>query len=156
MVWGRPQVEVSLFYLIAAMSTSIQKGRTALDLGLLLLRVSAGAFMLFGHGVSKFNTAFGGGEISFPDPVGIGATASFYLVVFAEFFCSILLILGVYTRLVVVPLIIAMIVAVFMQHAGDPFGRVEKGAMYLAIFIALALTGAGRYSIDGMKMRKSE
>jgi putative oxidoreductase len=135
------------------MSTTFHGYSKATDIGLLILRVGAGIMMLLGHGVGKFNSAFGGEPINFPDPLGIGSDISIYLVVFSEFFCAILLMLGVYTRLVVIPLIITMAVAVFIHQSGQPFENMEKAVMYLVIFVAFVFTGAGRYSIDGMKSR---
>ncbi len=41
-------------------------------------------------------------------------------------------------------------VAFFMVHAGDPFGKKELAFVYLVIFTALALTGPGRFSLDGL------
>ena len=41
-----------------------------------------------------------------------------------------------------------MFVAAFIVHMGDPFGRVEKALLFLAVFVILMLTGPGKYSID--------
>ncbi len=120
------------------------------DIGLLLLRLSFGAAMAYGHGWGKVSRLFSGEEISFFDPFGIGPVASLALVAFAEFVCSILIGLGFLTRLAVIPLIITMMVAVFMRHAGDPFGTIEKGLMYLMVYVSLSFTGAGSYSIDAL------
>jgi putative oxidoreductase len=124
------------------------------DIALLLLRLGFGAAMAYGHGWGKLNRLFSGEEISFFDPFGIGPVASLGLVVFAEFLCSILVALGLMTRLAVIPLIITMLVAVFMRHAGDPFGNIEKGLMYLFAFVALSFSGAGAYSLDALIKRK--
>lgn len=124
------------------------------DIALLLLRLSFGAAMVYGHGLGKLNRLLSGEEISFFDPFGIGPVASLGLVVFAEFFCSILVALGFLTRLAVIPLIITMTVAVFVRHAGDDFKTIEKGLMYLMVFISLSFSGAGAYSIDALFKRR--
>lgn len=80
--------------------------------------------------------------------MGVGDELSLYLALFAEIGCSIFVILGCATRLVVIPLIITMLVAVFIIHAADPFVKQEMGLHYLLIYVMLLLTGAGRYSID--------
>lgn len=115
---------------------------------LLLLRIAVAAFMLT-HGYPKF-TNLVEGNIQFGDPIGLGVTTSLVLVVFAEFFCSILVMLGLATRLAVIPLIINMSVAAFVAHAGDPFAKKEMSLMYLLIYITLLFTGPGRFSVDAM------
>lgn len=124
------------------------------DLGLLVLRLFLGLALLLGHGLGKWGTLFGGGEIQFADPFGIGALPSLALAVFAEVICAILLILGLLTRWALIPLIITMLVAVFIVHISDGFGTMEKALLYGAGFITLAFTGSGKYSIDTILKRK--
>lgn len=118
-----------------------------LSLVLLLLRVAAGIFMLT-HGLGKFDRLFGDEVIQFADPLGVGATASLALTVFAEVFCSVLLILGLGTRLAAIPLLITMLVAALIVHSNDGFGRQELGLLYAVIYITLLVLGAGTYSLD--------
>lgn len=120
---------------------------------LLLLRVMAGTFMLT-HGYPKFQTLIAGGEIAFFDFMGLGVTASLFLAVLAEFFCSIFIILGLGTRLAAMPLIITMLVAAFNVHADDPFQKKEFALLYLLIFTTLLVFGGGKYSIDRLIEKK--
>jgi putative oxidoreductase len=82
--------------------------------------------------------------------LGIGSTMSLALVVFAEFFCSLFLILGLFTRLATIPLVIATCVMIFKAHKGDIFGDGEHAALYLIGYIVLLLVGPGRVSVDSM------
>jgi putative oxidoreductase len=113
---------------------------------LLLLRVVVAAFMLT-HGLPKLMNMMAGTS-KFGDPIGLGKDLSLGLTVFAEFVCSILILLGLATRLALIPLIIAMLVAAFVANAGDPFGKKEMALLYLVIYITLLITGPGKYSID--------
>lgn len=117
------------------------------SLGLLLLRVAAGATMAAGHGWGKL-LAFSEEAATFPDPLGIGNRLSMTGAVGAELFCSALVALGLGTRLAALPVAFTMTVAAFVIHASDPFGRKELAIVYLAIFLALAIVGPGRYSLD--------
>jgi putative oxidoreductase len=54
------------------------------------------------------------------------------------------------TRLVTIPLIITMAVAVFMIHKSDFFGEAEHATLYLAGYIALLFSGPGKISMDRM------
>ena len=119
---------------------------SAISTGLLLLRVVAGAFMLT-HGLPKLTNMLAGTS-KLGDPIGLGNDLSIGLTVFAEFVCSILLMLGLATRLALLPLIILMSVAGFMVHANDPFKIKELAFLYLLIYITLFITGPGKYSLD--------
>lgn len=114
---------------------------------LLLLRLAGGIFMLT-HGIGKFSKLFGDDPIQFADPIGVGATASLALAVFSEVLCAILLIFGVGTRLAALPLLITMLVAAFIVHATDGFGRQELPLLYATLYLAIAIAGAGKFSID--------
>jgi len=123
------------------------------DLILLLMRIGVGALML-SHGAGKFLKLFGDEPVKFADPLGVGAGASLALAVFAEVFCSIFLIFGFATRLSVVPLIITMLVAVFIIHTHDPFPKKELPLLYIIIYLAIAIFGAGKFSVDNWIYKK--
>ena len=116
------------------------------DWALLILRLALGVLMLT-HGWGKLSKILSG-SYEFGDPIGLGPVASLYLATFAEFGCSILVILGLGTRLAVIPLMIVMLVAALIVHADDPFGRKEKPLLYLFPFLALLITGPGKFSLD--------
>lgn len=128
------------------LSTSIPDAAHAF---LLLYRLGAGALMLT-HGFPKLSKLLSGAEIQFADPFGFGPAVSFVVVIFAEFFCSILVMIGLATRLAVIPLMITMLTATLYAHANDPFGVKEKPLLFLLIFAALFVFGSGRYSLDRM------
>lgn len=114
---------------------------------LLLARIVVGIFML-SHGIGKLSKLFGDEPIQFADPIGVGVTASLVLAVFAEVFCSLLLIIGMATRLLAIPLLITMLVSAFIVHAGDGFGKQELPLLYAASYLVIVIAGAGRYSLD--------
>jgi putative oxidoreductase len=121
-----------------------------LDYIILLLRITVAVFMIT-HAIPKMNKLIAGGEIQFPDPIGMGPSISLVLTLFAELFCSILIGFGFLTRLAAFPLIITMAVAAFIVHAGDPFKQKELSLMYLILYIVLFIIGSGKYSVDILK-----
>ena len=86
----------------------------------------------------------------FPDPFHIGSTISLSLVIFAEFFCAALLLVGLMTRLVSIPLIITMGVAFFMIHNHDFVGDGQMAALFLSGYLVLLIAGPGKISLDRM------
>ena len=116
------------------------------DAGKLFLRVSF-SLMLLPHGWTKINRLFAE-DIKFSDPIGIGEVPSLILVAFAEFIAPILIILGFKTRWFSIFPIITMVVVAFIHKWDQGFLEIEKALLFLSGFIAIALIGPGKYSID--------
>jgi putative oxidoreductase len=126
---------------------STKVSESTLSVALFILRVGVGSLMMIQHGLGKLQN-FGAKANSFSDPLGIGSTTSLSLVIFAEFFCAAFIILGLFTRLAAIPLVIAMSVALFSAHKGEFFGEGENAGMFLICFVTILLTGPGRFSLD--------
>lgn len=138
-----------------ASATSISNA--ADDAGKLILRVSLGVLILL-HGVAKLASG--------PTSVmGLLTKASLptelaYLVYVGEVIAPLLLIMGLWTRPAALVILINMIVAVYLAHPHQVFTLTKTGGwgielqgMYLFAAFAVALLGAGRYSIGGASGR---
>ena len=121
------------------------------SLGLLLLRVTFGLIMMK-HGLDKltdYNNVKGMNQL-------FGSPTDALLVIFAEFFCAVFIVLGLFTRFAAIPLIITMAVAFFKVHNHIIFcnkcasGSGEVALLYLVAFTVLLLTGPGKFSVDKM------
>ncbi|MFN3484989.1 MAG: DoxX family protein [Planctomycetota bacterium] len=125
--------------------------------GLLLVRLSVG-LCLAAHGAQKFFqfgiSGFAGhlASMGFPAP---GLLA--FLSASAEFGGGLLVAAGLLTRPAALALTINMLVAAFAVHAKDGY-FLPKGMEYAlnlaAVFAALVLTGAGRFSLDAFLGRR--
>jgi putative oxidoreductase len=120
----------------------------AVSAGMLVLRLGVGILML-NHGYQKLIN-FSDLAPKFMNFMGMGSTVSLALLVFAEFFCSIFLILGLFTRLATIPLIIATCVMVFKAHNGDILGDAQTATLFLIGYLVLLFVGPGKASVDGM------
>lgn len=103
--------------------------------------------MLLGHGWPKLS-AFAEKAADFPDPFGVGSSLSLTLAIVGEVGGSILLVLGLGTRLGAVPFLVTMMVAVLVIHGDDPWARKELAVTYAVPALALLLAGPGRFSVD--------
>jgi putative oxidoreductase len=129
----------------------MQSNSTFKDIMLLLVRLVFAGSMLAGHGIGKLNKIFSGEPIRFGDPLGIGQEISLYMATGAEVLCASLIILGLFTRLATIPLMITMAVVVFIVKINKPFGDMELPLLYLAGFAMIFAFGAGWYSIDARR-----
>ncbi len=119
------------------------------NLALLLLRVFAGTSLFLRHGLEKV-TGFSEMAKHFPNPLGIGAEWSLGYALVSDAVCSLLLIIGLGTRWAALVIAINTGVAFLFVHkmhlGGEHSGEVAW--MYLAVSIALFLSGAGKFSVD--------
>lgn len=125
----------------------------ALDAAILIIRVPAGLFLIQ-YGYEKFSK-YSEWSKDFPDPLGVGSPVSLALCISAELVAAGFLVLGLFTRFALVPLIINMAVVGFVIHANDPMRTKEHALTFLFTFIALFLIGPGKYSIDNFLLKKT-
>jgi putative oxidoreductase len=123
------------------------------DLGRLLLRTGLGALILL-HGIAKLQTGVARISDSLVNVGFPGAVA--YLVYVGEIVAPILLIVGLWTRPAALIVGINMVVAILLAHSGQILSlsrsggwAIELQAIYLFAALAVALLGAGRFSVGG-------
>ncbi len=119
----------------------------SISFSLLILRVGVSFSMIYLHGYPRFIN-FSNISTEFADPLGVGIATSLSLVIFAEFFCSLFLIIGLFTRWSCIPLIITMIVATWIINGGKGFIFQEKSFIYLITYASLLISGGGYFSLD--------
>jgi putative oxidoreductase len=121
-------------------------GEELSSVALLFLRVAVGLLMIT-HGWGKLHN-FEAMATAFPDPLGVGVKTSLMLAIGAEFFASVFVILGLLTRLSLIPLMFTMGMAFFVIHANDPLQTKELALVYLVTYIFLFIKGPGKLSLD--------
>ena len=126
---------------------STKVSENAFSFALLVLRLGAGSLIMINHGLDKL-MHFAEKSNQFADPFHIGSATSLALVVFAEFFCAAFVIIGLFTRIACIPLIIAMSVAEYSAIKGDFFGKGELPGLFLVCFLTILITGPGKVSLD--------
>lgn len=115
---------------------------------MLVLRLAMGMLMM-SHGYDKL-VHFNEKKAVFYNFLSLGPSTSLMLCIFAEFFCALFVAIGLFTRLVSVPLVIVMSIALFSVHKMDFFDTGEQASLYLAGYLVLLLCGPGRASVDGI------
>jgi putative oxidoreductase len=123
------------------------------DAGRLVLRLTLGILILL-HGIAKLSGPLDP-VVGMLAKVGLPSVLA-YGVYVGEILAPILLIVGVWTRAAAIVIVINMIFAVVLAHTGELFAIGKSGgyalelqAMFAFMAIAIALLGAGRFSIGG-------
>jgi putative oxidoreductase len=124
------------------------QGRQAV-LGWTVVRVAFGVLLAMVNGLPKVmdgverhtNTV---AAMGFPFPVLFA-----WLSALAELVGGLLIAAGLFTRPAALIAISNLVVAVYRhQQQGDPFARMELGLLFIAVFVAMAIAGAGPWSLD--------
>lgn len=127
-----------------------------IDLGLLVLRIWAGLLLFFQHGLGKV-THFSQMSSHFPNPIHIGPLPSLLYAILSDAICSLLVAVGLGTRFAALIIAINLGVAFTLVHhmklSPGP-GNGELPLLFIGIFVALVITGAGRYSLDAALFRR--
>ena len=131
---------------------SVHKGTFSSNFAALILRIGFGVLMIPNHGYVKL-IEFNERKDTFMSFMGLGGSLSLSLAIFAEFFCSIFLILGLFTRLAIIPLLITMLV-IFSVHNWEMLGRYELGTAFFVGYLALLFIGPGKFSLDYLLFKK--
>ena len=119
----------------------------AFNVAMLVLRVGFGV-LIVPNGYNKL-VHFARIKPDFINFLGMGNTVSLALLIFAEFLCASLVVIGLVTRLAAIPLVIAMTVAVWKAHNWQIFGEGQMAAMFGLAFAVVAIAGPGKISVDG-------
>ncbi len=115
-------------------------------IGKLILRIIFSGMMLV-HGMDKM-LSFSVLKTAFPPTMGLSSEWSLAMIILVEVGCSLLVLLGILTRLAVLPLMFAMLIAAFFTYSPITMSVVELPLLYFAGFFLILLAGPGRYSVD--------
>ncbi|RKU02064.1 LysR family transcriptional regulator [Burkholderia sp. Nafp2/4-1b] len=127
--------------------------RHATDLGLLFLRVSASLLLIVVHGLPKV-IHYTSEAAAIEDPFHLGRTLSILFAIFAELVCPIFMIVGLWTRVAALPVMIVTIVALVFVHPDWSLRDGQFAWMLLILFGTVAIAGAGRYALPNVVRRR--
>ena len=128
------------------------------DLTLFLFRIIL-AIGFYGPAMMKVKNLEGVaewfGSMSYPFPM-----VSAILAMTTEVLGIVLLTLGLGTRVIALPMMFIMVVAIFTTHISNGFAAGDNGfeipLYYILMLFALVVYGSGKYSLDYLLGRKSQ
>jgi putative oxidoreductase len=118
------------------------------DKAALFLRIFAG-ILLFTQAITKSQDYLWLSE-EYPTILGIGAPKVVSIVGIVELVAGVLLTVGLFTRITAVVMAVVMFAAAFLFFPGQSFDQGELKFIYAGIYITLAISGGGRYSLDNL------
>ena len=124
-------------------------GDRVFDLALLFYRIGISAALFFVHGLPKLIN-YEQTVAMIPDPFGLGGTVNTILSIVVNACCAIMVALGWYTRLFILPILGLTLTGLFVVHFGDPLKVIDVPFMYSIAFGFLLVCGPGKYSFDGV------
>ena len=128
---------------------SIGYSDTAFNIALFLLRVTLSCLICLDHGIPKIIN-FSAWRSQFYNLFHIGSSTTLVLSIFAEVFAAMFLVLGLFSRLAALLLVINMLFAAFIYHQGQPIKDYEDAIIFFFGFLTILLVGPGKISVDGV------
>ena len=125
------------------------------DFGKLWLRLMVAVPLSFRHGWPTLANWWRG-EISYPDPFGIGQNLTMLAMGSLEAVAATLVAVGLLTRPAALTLAAGFSVAVLVVHGTDDFGYKELPYLYMVSFWAIFWIGPGRFSLDRLWFGKKD
>jgi putative oxidoreductase len=122
--------------------------RHQVSLGLFFLRLFGGGLLIQGR-ASEWSNMIHLNRPMLSDPFGVGGEFFFSLTLFSEFVCTLLVMIGVFTRFTAVPPMVVMLVMAMALPAGTVWSVRETFLLHALPFFVLTFTGPGEYSVDG-------
>jgi putative oxidoreductase len=99
------------------------------------------------HGMKKFRRDEGAPEVV-PNPLHLPKKLNNLVATFSDTIVPMLVILGIGTRLAVLPTICVTAIGYFVVHRNDPIAIRDVPYIYTVCFLFVLLTGPGTISLD--------
>ena len=122
-------------------------GSTVNNMALLIFRILLSVELFRVHGLKKFKLKNGQKE-HVPNPLHLPERLNGLVATFSDTVVPVLVILGIATRLAILPTIGVTAIGYFVVHRNDPVEIRDVPFMYTLCFLFLLAVGPGTYSLD--------
>ncbi|WP_415327836.1 DoxX family protein [Chryseobacterium sp. MMS23-Vi53] len=117
------------------------------DVAILIFRILLGIELFRVHGLKKFRVENGKKEV-IPNPLGLPDKMNALVASLADTVVPFLIILGLGTRIAVLPTIGVTAIGYFVVHRKDSLEVRDVPYMYTLSLLLIFALGAGKYSLD--------
>jgi len=123
------------------------------DIVLLVFRVLLSAELMYAHGLKKLGIGIAEAE-QVPNPLQLPELWNSFFAISANLFFPVLVMLGLFTRLTVLPILAVTLTGYFVLHFHDAPLIKDTPFMYSLSYLLIFFLGAGKYSLDHYINRK--
>ncbi|WP_282628113.1 DoxX family protein [Empedobacter sedimenti] len=123
------------------------------NLTLLAFRVLLSAELIYAHGLKKLGVGVSEAEVV-PNPLNLPEAFNSLFADAANLFFPVFVILGLATRIAILPILAVTLTGYFVLHFHDAPLVKDTPFMYSLSFLMLLFLGPGKYSLDYFIQRK--
>ncbi len=123
------------------------------DLTLLAFRVLLSGELIYAHGLKKLGVGVSEAEVV-PNPLNLPEAFNSLFADAANLFFPVFVILGLATRIAILPILAVTLTGYFVLHFHDAPLIKDTPFMYSLSFLVLLFLGPGKYSLDYFIQRK--
>lgn len=127
--------------------TSVYPGVISFHLAMLAFRVLISVELMMAHGLKKVGVGVAQAE-TVPNPLHLPAQLNDLFATSANLFFPVLVIIGFFTRLAVIPVLAVTLTGYFVVHWNDSLLEKDTPFMYSVSFLLIVVLGPGKYSLD--------
>lgn len=127
--------------------TAVYPSAKSFHLGILVFRILLSLELMIVHGFKKIGIGVAAAE-QVPNPLHFPDELNHLLAASANLFFPVFIIVGLFTRLAVLPVLVVTLTGYFLLHWQDALPVKDVPFMYSLSFLLLLVLGPGKYSAD--------
>jgi putative oxidoreductase len=127
--------------------TNIYPSTPFFDISLLVFRILVSLELIVAHGLKKIGIGVAQAE-QVPNPLHLPESLNSFFAISANLFFPVLVILGLFTRIAVLPILAVTLMGYFVVHWNDSLLAKDTPFIYSVVYLFILVMGPGRYSAD--------
>ena len=127
--------------------TNVRPSSAGFHISLFVFRILVSAELMMAHGLKKIGIGVVQAE-QIPNPLCFPETLNRLFAVSANLFFPVMVIVGLFTRIAVLPILAVTLIGYFVVHWNDSLLEKDMPFMYSAVYLLLFVIGPGKYSAD--------
>ena len=133
--------------------TSVFPPSNTFNIAMLFFRVAISVELIIAHGLKKIGIGVSEAE-KIPNPLHLPEAINQCFAVASNLFFPVFILLGLFTRLAILPVLAVTLTGYFLLHWNDSLLEKDMPFMYSVSFLLILFLGAGKYSLDYLINKK--